>query len=141
MTHPIVAYLISLAVGYWVLTLADKQNGLTKTLGHVFAWIIIVVSLLGPVCLAATAWCRHSEGGRWGHSDRCSWSGGGWNRGGMNGNCMMNGECPMDGKGQMKDECPMMGKGHGMDEGQMAPGGKGMMDKDSGKKDEKKDSD
>ena len=141
MTHPIVAYLISLAVGYWVLTLADKQNGLTKTLGHVFAWIIIVVSLLGPVCVAATAWCRHSHGG-WGYSDRCSWSGGGWNRGGMDGNGMMGGECPMDGKGgMMKDDCPMMGKGNMM-KGQMAPGGKGMMmDKDSGKTDEKKDSD
>ncbi len=115
MTHPIVAYLISLAVGYWVLTLADKQNGLTKTLGHVFAWIIIVVSLMGPVCLAATAWCRHSQGGRWGHSDRCSW-GGGWNRGGMGGNCMMGGECPMDGKG------------------------KGIADKDSGKTSDKDDS-
>ncbi len=138
MTHPIVAYLISLAVGYWVLTLADKQNGLTKTLGHVFAWIIIVVSLLGPVCVAATAWCRHSQGGRWGHSDR--WSRGGWNRGGVGDSCMMGGECDMDGKGKgMKDECPMMGKGNMM-KGQMGSGDKGMMDKDSGKSDDKDDS-
>jgi len=54
-THKIVAYLISLAVGYWVLTLADKQKNLTKTVGQVIAWAIISVSVLGPLC---TAYCR-----------------------------------------------------------------------------------
>lgn len=95
----IVAFLITLAVGYWLLTLAEKQGDLTKTLGMVFAWIIIVVSLLGPVCVVAYAFCRHSYGGGWHHR-------------GM-GDC-----CMMDGKGGMKgDACPMTGgkwdgKGH-----------------------------
>jgi hypothetical protein len=120
MAHSIVAFLISLAVGYWLLTLAEKQGGLTRTLGRVFAWIIIVVSLMGPLGLAASAWCRHCHGGRYGYSDRCSWHQGGWQGQGMDGACMMNGQCPMDGKGNM-------------------PSGMGMMDKKKGAADDDKD--
>src|ERR1039458_7295366 len=76
--HCIVAFLISLAVGYWLLTLAEKENGLTKTLGRVIAGIIIVVSLLAPICLAARALCRHSHGAACGYSMRHHWNGGGW---------------------------------------------------------------
>ncbi len=110
MAHHIVAFLITLAVGYWVLTLAEKQGGLTKTLGMVFAWIIIVVSLLGPVCVVASAICRHSYGG--------------WHHRGMDG-------CYMDGRGRtMGDECPMMGG-----KGDMMKGheGMGMVGKDKDK--------
>lgn len=53
MTHQIVAYLISLAVGYWVLTLAGKEKGNNQKIGKVIGWIIIVASLFGPLCLAA----------------------------------------------------------------------------------------
>ena len=115
MAHHLVAFLITLAVGYWLLTLAEKQGGLTKTLGRIFAWIIIVVSLLGPVCVVTSAFCCHSYGGGWHHR-------------GMSGCCMM------DGRGGMKgDECPMMGGKWGMKKGHE---GMGMMmgnDKDKDK--------
>jgi hypothetical protein len=126
MAHSIVAFLISLAVGYWLLTLAEKQGGHTKTLGRVFAWIIIVGSLLGPVCIAAAAICRHCHGGRDGYSDRCSWNQGGWQGHGMDGACMTNGQCPMDGKGTMM-------------KGQTAPEDMGKMDKKKGTTDDDKD--
>ena len=88
-THRVVAYLISLAVGYWVLTLADKQKNLVKTVGLVIGWAIIVISALGPLCVAGSMYCRSN-------SMEChsSWY------------------CP-DEKGGMKD-CPGMMKGHGM---------------------------
>jgi len=124
--HSVVAFLISLAVGYWVLTLADKQNGLLKTLGQVFAGIIIVVSLLAPVGVVASAFCRHSHGG---YGDSCSW-GGGWHRHGMDGCCMMgNG-------GSMGDECPMKGGKKAMMKGD---GGMGMMGKDKAAGEDDKD--
>ena len=53
MTRQIAAYLITLAVGYWVLTLAGKEKGNTQKIGQVVGWIIIVVSFFGPLCLAA----------------------------------------------------------------------------------------
>ncbi len=53
MTRQIAAYLITLAVGYWVLTLAGKEKGTNQKIGKVIGWIIIVVSLFGPLCLAA----------------------------------------------------------------------------------------
>jgi hypothetical protein len=52
LTHRIVAYLIGLAVGYWVLTLAEKEKNFNKTLGKIIGGIIIVVSLIGPLCIA-----------------------------------------------------------------------------------------
>jgi hypothetical protein len=86
LTHRIVAYLIGLAVGYWVLTLAGKEKNLNKTVGQVIGWIIIVVSFVGPLCLAGSAiFCRT-------HSDTCSYSSG----------------CPWNGGGMMKNHCPMM---------------------------------
>lgn len=126
--HTIVAFLISLAVGYWVLTLAEKQSGFTKTLGQVFAGIIIVVSLLGPVGVVASAFCHRGHGG---YGDRCSW-GGGWHRHGMGGQCMMGNGGPMG------DNCPMMGGHKGMMKGD---GGMGMgKDKAAGQDDNKDDS-
>lgn len=55
MEHGFAGYLIGLAVGYWVLTHADKQKGHTKTIGQVVAWIILVVCLSGAVC---KGYCR-----------------------------------------------------------------------------------
>ncbi|HVZ81864.1 MAG TPA: hypothetical protein VHE12_13840 [bacterium] len=83
LTHRIVAYLISLAVGYWILTLADKQSGFTKTLGKVVAWIILVVSLAGPLCLACQAVCCHSNPSTCHYSASCPWNGGMGGRMGM----------------------------------------------------------
>jgi hypothetical protein len=55
MLHGIVGYLIGLAVGYWVLTHADKQKGFIKTVGQVAAWAIMVISLSGALCIG---YCR-----------------------------------------------------------------------------------
>ncbi|HTA77123.1 MAG TPA: hypothetical protein VK791_08195 [bacterium] len=119
MGHSVVAYLVSLAVGYWVLTLADKQEANTKTLGKVFAWIIIVVSLLGPVCKVAGALCCHENTASCGYAERGAW---GWHhRHDMGNACVDNGGCPFTGKADMKDA---------------APAGK-MMDKEKGAKDGK----
>jgi hypothetical protein len=51
MTHHILGYMIGLALGYWVLTHADKQKGRTKTVGMVVAGIIMAVSIIGPLCM------------------------------------------------------------------------------------------
>lgn len=56
MMHPhlmISGALILLAIGYWVLTLAAKQEKGLKTLGNVFGWIITIISILmiiGAIC-------------------------------------------------------------------------------------------
>jgi hypothetical protein len=63
MTCKIVAYLFSLAVGYWVLTLADKEKNLNKKIGKWIGWIIIVVSICGMLCSAACCMsCRGKAG-------------------------------------------------------------------------------
>jgi hypothetical protein len=113
MSHHIGAYLVSLAVGYWVLTLADKQNGFTKTLGKVVGWIILVVSLCGPLCMAGKAMClRYCP-----TSESCPWNEGGQGWGGKchmgMDHCMESGK---DGKGMMMDG--MKDKGDG---GEKAP--------------------
>lgn len=97
LTHRIVAYLIGLAVGYWVLTLADKQMGFTKTIGKIIAWIIMVVSICGPLCIAGCGlFCCHRADGGW-----CS-MGGRMNPPGMTENQGM----PCD-KGMMGDKGKM----------------------------------
>lgn len=97
-THRIVAYLIGMAVGYWVLTLAAKENGANKTIGKVIGWIIIVVSLCGPICIAGSALCCKSHGDAGGYSSNCPWNG-----------HMMGGTCPGMGQEMTKDK-DMMGK-------------------------------
>lgn len=109
-THRIVAYLISLAVGYWVLTLADKQKDLTKTIGRVIAWIIIAVSLIGPICVATSACCRHSRGGAC-CSAEGRWAGEGWHRNKMWAPGMMNHKWFGNGPGMMGHQGMMKGPG------------------------------
>jgi hypothetical protein len=104
MGHSVVAYLVSLAVGYWVLTLADKQEANTKTLGKVFAWIIIVVSLLGPVCKVASALCCHENAAPYGgYAQRGGW---GWHHHEMDNACSANGGCPFAGQADVKEGVP-----------------------------------
>ena len=104
LTHRIVAYLIALAVGYWVMTLAEKEKDHVKTIGKVIAWIIIVISLVGPACMLTSAVCHHvcgtaccSDGSS---ADGCHHSFGGPG---------MMGQCPMEGNKMMpmgKEEPP-----------------------------------
>lgn len=89
LTHRILAYLIGLALGYWVLTLAEKEKNHTKTIGRAIGWIIIVVSFIGPLCLAGSALFCRSYGDHCSYSAQCPWSGGGWE------NHKMGGQCPM----------------------------------------------
>ncbi|HEY5039018.1 MAG TPA: hypothetical protein VIJ93_08120, partial [bacterium] len=70
MTHHIVSYLIAAAVGYWVLTLAEKEKGRNKKVGKFVGWAILVVSLVGPLCLTASCLVNHSRGAS------CSYSSG-----------------------------------------------------------------
>lgn len=62
--------LISAAVGYWVITLAEHQKGNTKTMGRWLGVLIIIVSLVGTACgiyCAATGkWGACPLGSRWG---------------------------------------------------------------------------
>ena len=78
-THRIVAYLISLAVGYWVLTLAEKEKNTNKKIGKVVGWIIIVVSLIGPLCITGSRVFCH--GSSCSYMQSCPWGGshGMWN--------------------------------------------------------------
>ena len=111
-SHRIVAYLIGLAVGYWVLTLADKEKDFTKTVGKVIGWVIIVVSFFGPLCLAGSALICHSHSGSCNYSAQCPWNGGGH-------------ECQMGSSGMLNGQCPEMGQG--MMEGREKKNEKGMM--------------
>ncbi|SRR5665213_1275716 len=106
LTHHIVAYLITLAVGYWILTKAENEKDFTKTIGKVIAWIIIVISLLGPVCAVTSAVCRNH------YSAACAseGAGGGWRHHDKDGCSMMNGQCPMGGNQMMKDQDKTAGK-------------------------------
>jgi hypothetical protein len=100
LTHHIVAYLITLAVGYWILTKAENEKDFTKIIGRVIAWIIIVVSLLGPVCAVTSSVCRNHDGAA------C----GGWHHHEMDSCDTMNSQCPFEGSKLMKDQDKMAGK-------------------------------
>ncbi len=60
MSH-VAMYLATLAVGYWVLTLAESQKNLTKQIGKIIAWVIIAVSVMGPLCIAGSRMKCYSD--------------------------------------------------------------------------------
>jgi hypothetical protein len=74
-THRIVAYLIGLALGYWVLTHAEKEKNKLRTIGRIIGWIIIVVSFFGPLCIAGSSLFCHSPGDACCYSSNCFWGG------------------------------------------------------------------
>jgi len=86
MTHGIVAYLISLAVGYWVLTLASREKGNNQKIGKVIAWVIIVASLCGPLCMVCSRMRCASHPEACSYSSNCPWTG---HHGVMDGKDMM----------------------------------------------------
>ncbi|HJT24450.1 MAG TPA: hypothetical protein VJ873_07720 [bacterium] len=75
-THRILAYLIGLALGYWVLTHAEKEKAKLKAIGRVIGWIIIVVSFIGPLCLVGGSIYCHTHGDTCTYSAECPWNGG-----------------------------------------------------------------
>jgi hypothetical protein len=44
--------LVALALGYWVLTLAENQSPGLRTVGRVSGWVIMVVAVGGLLCSA-----------------------------------------------------------------------------------------
>lgn len=50
MGHGVSALLITSAVGYWVLTAAEKEKGQVKKAGKLLAAIIMLISLAGVAC-------------------------------------------------------------------------------------------
>ncbi len=55
----VVFYLLTLALGWWLLHLAEKEPAKwLKVAGRVTAGIILVVSLFGLLCKGGSAFCR-----------------------------------------------------------------------------------
>jgi hypothetical protein len=50
--------LISIALGYWVLTLAENQGNFLKLIGRIMGWLVMLVALSGLICSAAMGVCR-----------------------------------------------------------------------------------
>ena len=48
--HGVSSFLITSAVGYWVLTIAQKERGQVKKTGQLLGIIIVLVSLVGVGC-------------------------------------------------------------------------------------------
>ena len=48
--HGVSSLLITSAVGYWVVTQAQKEKGQVKKLGQLLGAIIVLVSLVGVGC-------------------------------------------------------------------------------------------
>lgn len=52
-------YLLTLALGYWLLRVAEKEDSKRlKKVGRAVSWIILVVSFFGLLCKAAAGFCR-----------------------------------------------------------------------------------
>ena len=76
-THQVVAYLVALAVGYWVLTLAGKEKGKNQLTGQVIGWAIIIVAAGGLLCSAVCRVYCHLKPDTCSYSASCPWNGGG----------------------------------------------------------------
>lgn len=50
--------LIAVALGYWVLTLADNQTNLTKRIGQVVGWVVMLTALSGFLCISMSRMCK-----------------------------------------------------------------------------------
>ena len=49
--------LVALGVGYWILTLADKQNAPLDILGRIIGSLILLVAVAGLICTAVFGVC------------------------------------------------------------------------------------
>ncbi len=85
MSHCILPYLVGLALGYWVLTHAEREKAILKTIGKVIGWVIIVASVLCPLGRAGSALLCHNHGMACSYSSNCPWSG---HMMGKDGQCM-----------------------------------------------------
>lgn len=106
MGHGVSVLLVTSAVGYWTLTIANKEKGRVKALGQYLGLLIMVVSLIGGACKAycAVRACQSMAGGK-----MCHWGAKKWGIGGGammcpagHPNCPMN--CPPEGEKQEPQE-------------------------------------
>lgn len=49
--------LVALAVGYWVLVLANNQEKPLNLIGRIVGWVILAVALIGLICSAVAGYC------------------------------------------------------------------------------------
>jgi len=63
--------LLALGVGYWVLTLSEKQKKPLDLFGRIIGGLIILVTLAGLICSAFFGYCKWSKykSGKWSKSD------------------------------------------------------------------------
>ena len=57
-TGKIPLLLIAMALGFWVLTLADNNANPLKLVGRVTGWLIMIVSVGGLICSAVFGMCH-----------------------------------------------------------------------------------
>lgn len=50
--------LIAIALGYWVLTLAENQLNFLKIVGRIAGWLVMLVAFIGLLCNAGVGLCR-----------------------------------------------------------------------------------
>lgn len=77
-------YFVALAVSYWVMTYADKQQNLTKKVGKILSWFMLALLLIGPICWHVSHWKKCHNGANpacsmGGHGD---WNGAAWHKDG-----------------------------------------------------------
>ncbi len=53
--------LIALALGYWVLNLAESNPNPMKLIGRFVAWIVLIVSVGGLICSAVCGLCKRKQ--------------------------------------------------------------------------------
>lgn len=53
--------LVALALGYWVLTLADNQADRLKLIGRITGWLVMVVAVGGLLCSAFAGMCGRKK--------------------------------------------------------------------------------
>lgn len=51
-------HLIALALGFWVLTLADNNPNPLRLVGRIVGWTILIVAAGGLICSATFGMCR-----------------------------------------------------------------------------------
>lgn len=57
-------YLISLAVGYWVLRTAEGDKGKIQKIGRWIGWVIVIASAGGFLCTTLYRWCAWQSGSK-----------------------------------------------------------------------------
>ena len=109
--HKITLLMLTLAVGYWVLTLAQTQPKPLDKLGRIIGGLILIGALIGAICISvcrlgcAKGWCPPSGGGKM----MCSMGAGA--PCGAKSRCEAGSPCAEKGPCSMKSPCSAKGDG------------------------------